>query len=388
VKVLQIHPFLRGDHLNPRAGGKSRASLQLTHFLQTQIEVAVFPFPERIFGGKITFGVPSEEEVTILPTMGFPAPRALRKAWGKSQKTGSEATTRLRDRCWRLLHWIGLQNALREFQPDLVHLHMSHSDFPTLYRGIGARPPLVLTHHTGKRGENFSLCDFIICISNAFQDSLCAETTFAREKTRVIYSPVQPEFLGADLLPAAQRSGVVFVGRVNAEKGIDLLCHAYAKQPQLRAHPLTVCGAGEEQTHWQEYAAGQQLPIRFLGRQTATEVHALVRRARLVAIPSRSEGFSIALLEALACGTPVVGWAPQVRELEAQWGIPVGMPFDARVQSADELASALLAALESTSQADGARAEMANRIAMDFSIERTGEKHLALYRELVGKCAS
>jgi glycosyltransferase involved in cell wall biosynthesis len=105
--------------------------------------------------------------------------------------------------------------------------------------------------------------------------------------------------------------------------------------------------------------------------------------SRALVNPSRLEGFSVALLEALACGTPVVGWADQVRELEHWWEMPVGAPFDGRTQSADELADAIRRLLNGPSQSDAARATIAAHARRHFTLERFGQEYLAAYQQVV-----
>jgi glycosyltransferase involved in cell wall biosynthesis len=96
------------------------------------------------------------------------------------------------------------------------------------------------------------------------------------------------------------------------------------------------------------------------------------------------EGFSIALCEALACGTPVVGWAAQVEELEMLWHRPVGLPFDARKQTAEELEALILQALASPVTEDSSRTQLSRLARESFSMERYGGDMIGHYAELLG----
>jgi glycosyltransferase involved in cell wall biosynthesis len=104
----------------------------------------------------------------------------------------------------------------------------------------------------------------------------------------------------------------------------------------------------------------------------------LFRRGWVSALPSRNEAFGLVLVEALACGTPVVGaregGVPEIVDRDE-----VGRLFDA--DDVDDLARALLEALElaedpATRTACRARAER-------FTTRRTAEEYQALYRELL-----
>ncbi|RMI28010.1 glycosyltransferase [Nocardia stercoris] len=99
---------------------------------------------------------------------------------------------------------------------------------------------------------------------------------------------------------------LVLVSRLSREKhpgraieALRLLVHAGI------AAQLTVIGDGPLRERLQQRAAG--LPVQFLGHVTDRAVMAdLVARADVAVCPSPAETFGLAVLEALACGTPVV----------------------------------------------------------------------------------
>lgn len=110
----------------------------------------------------------------------------------------------------------------------------------------------------------------------------------------------KPNFV--DLPPPGDqaRSGFLFVGRLSLEKGIRVLVDA-AQQAQL-AEPIWVAGSGPESALL-EGANG----IQGLGAQTPDEVYARMRQTRALVLPSIwYENFPRTLVEAFACGLPVI----------------------------------------------------------------------------------
>ena len=103
---------------------------------------------------------------------------------------------------------------------------------------------------------------------------------------------------------------VLFLGRLHEQKGIDLLLAAF--QIIMRTHPtarLVIAGPDfgrSTEIQSRTLAAGIQDRLLMIGPVFGQEKLAALRDATCFALPSRHEGFSLAVLESLACGTPVV----------------------------------------------------------------------------------
>ena len=125
-------------------------------------------------------------------------------------------------------------------------------------------------------------------------------------------------------------------------------------------------------------AAGPAIELRSF-EDSATLCHAY-RNAWVSVLPSYGEAFGLTLLEALACGRPVVasneGALPEVVDREE-----IGRLFDGSDERA--LAAALLDALELAEDASTAAACRSR--AEDFSIERTSEQYERLYLDLLSR---
>jgi glycosyltransferase involved in cell wall biosynthesis len=383
LRVLQVHTYLRCEKVNPRAGGKSRVSLMLSRYLlDAGHEVAVYSWPERIWGDAVPFGTGAARPALAFPTLALPSLRRAARDFARLRATAFP-TRPGRSRWVDLLFLEGLQDAIRKFRPDILHCQQTDSDIPALIRALGGPVPAILTHHSGRSGPQLDAYGRILFISRAMQEEVCARTGYAKEKTGVAYCPILPIFQQGDITPAGERKGIVCAGVLTKAKGVDLLLEAYRLDAALRNHPLTLCGAGADEEEFRAFAHRHDLPVIFKGRLDPAETREVMRRSRLLVNPSRMEGFSVALLEALACGTPIVGWAPQVRELEQAWKRRIGFPFRAGTRNAAALAALIRRALADPLQRTGERRRIAALARESFSIERYGSQTLEEYRRLL-----
>jgi glycosyltransferase involved in cell wall biosynthesis len=94
---------------------------------------------------------------------------------------------------------------------------------------------------------------------------------------------------------------VVYCGRLSREKGVDLLIDAIKR---ISAN-LVVVGGGPLERELRELARGDPR-IRFTGPLPRAEALRIVKGSDVFVLPSRHEGLSTALLEAMAMGVPVV----------------------------------------------------------------------------------
>jgi glycosyltransferase involved in cell wall biosynthesis len=138
-------------------------------------------------------------------------------------------------------------------------------------------------------------------------------------------SPAQAAATAADL--ALPDRYVLAVGTVEPRKGLDVLIEAMAK-PYAPDLPLVIVGP----RGWGDVdltALGQRHGLtdgrlRVLGRISDADLAVVLRRAAVLAVPSRAEGFGLPVLEALAVGTPVVhSDVPALVEVAGDAGVPV-----------------------------------------------------------------
>lgn len=152
----------------------------------------------------------------------------------------------------------------------------------------------------------------IICQSDYMLSDLAATAHLPRRNLKRIYNPVdmaQIEALAAQGATPYDGPGpqILAIGRLSPQKGFDILLPAFAIVRQ--AHPtavLTLLGDGEDKIALQDQARvlGIEDAVRFLGFQANPYLY--LKHADIFVSSSRYEGFSNVIIEALACGTPVV----------------------------------------------------------------------------------
>ncbi|MDQ3776532.1 MAG: glycosyltransferase [Pseudomonadota bacterium] len=220
-------------------------------------------------------------------------------------------------------------------RPDVVFSTLGHLNLalamlrpllPNGVRYIGREGCVVsetLTEYTHPRlwawayRRFYARFDVVVCQSLDMRDDLVGHFAFPPVKAVIIHNPVDIErirCLAADVSsrdhePAAWRTEtaphLVAAGRLSRQKGFDLLIEALAlcdgRQPRL-----TLLGEGPLRAALEELARqrGVAERVRFAGFQK--NPYPFFVRADAFVLSSRYEGFPNVVLEALACGTPVI----------------------------------------------------------------------------------
>jgi glycosyltransferase involved in cell wall biosynthesis len=175
--------------------------------------------------------------------------------------------------------------------------------------------------------------------------------------------------------PATGRPYVLFVGSRNGYKNFELLWSAMTCSPDLADFSLVLVGGEEpsatDRAIWSaRVGAGG---VSHVGHVSDSALADLYRRASVLAVPSKYEGFGLPVLEAMAVGCPVCcssgGSLPEVAAGHARLFAP---------DSIDECRAAILGAIEATSSE---RFE-ASRYARAFTWERAAKAHMRIYRSL------
>jgi glycosyltransferase involved in cell wall biosynthesis len=113
-----------------------------------------------------------------------------------------------------------------------------------------------------------------------------------------------------DATPAGAHYDLLCVGRLLEHKNVNLLIEAVGElRDRGDVRTCAIVGTGPERERLGDLVARLQLEneVTFLGNlEAATEIFALMKSASLLVLPSTREGFGMVVVEAMACGTPVI----------------------------------------------------------------------------------
>ncbi len=263
---------------------------------------------------------------------------------------------------------------------DLVHAHMLGAWWAAA-RAIPGGVPLVASEHnsiawpialeTQARAALVRVDRFLAHGPQAREFAIARGLSADRIERGI--SAIDPHLPEIDRSLASER--IVFAGRLQREKGPDLLLDALAA---IERPPATyVLGSGPllESLRLRAGELGIGRTIRFCGWQT--DPGRWIRGARACVVPSRRESWSQSAVQAMALGTPVIG--TDVEGLPDTLGEGRGVIVDAGDPPAIASALTRLLAGREVPNLDAAR-----RYAVGFFPEPVGRHYLKLYRALIG----
>lgn len=183
-------------------------------------------------------------------------------------------------------------------------------------------------------------------------------------------------------LEGSEALRLLFVGRLNRQKGLDVLLSALALVRRPESFRLRIVGVGPEleRLRLQAGDAGLDSIVDFCGRQQDVVAH--YAWSELVVLPSRFEGMPNVVLEAMACARPVLGThidgtADLIVERHGGWLVPSDDPV-ALAQRLEQFANER-ATLRSTGLAGRRIAES------KYSMARIASMYLREYEAMLSE---
>jgi len=215
-------------------------------------------------------------------------------------------------------------------RPDVVHLQ----SFVDIGRGVAHEAhdraiPIVATNHVmpdnlaSIRGLPPRMVPLLARMAWRLASSVYSRADIVTSPTPIAagylqrntaISAVMPVSCGVDLdrfsakHAKPEQTRLLFVGRLDPEKDVATLVRAFALLPPELGAQLDIVGGGSERAALGSLAAQLRIAdrVKFHGRVSDGQLETLHHLATVFVMPSRAELQSIATLEALASGTPVV----------------------------------------------------------------------------------
>jgi glycosyltransferase involved in cell wall biosynthesis len=242
----------------------------------------------------------------------------------------------------RIGRWLHLRRYFRETRPDVVVTFLSYVSVLTALRSanVGARivfnqgTPISAflsdTDYAWGRGwrralfdkvtrAGYAAADMITATSKGVAADLTTAFGVAVEKVRVVPNPVQIDILSAaarEPVPAEHerrwhRPVLVAAGRLAEVKNYRLMIEAVKRLRERIPATLFILGQGDQEPALRSLiaAAGLQEAVILCGFQSNPWKY--IARADGFVLTSRYEGFGNVLIEAMACGVPVVATASE-----------------------------------------------------------------------------
>ncbi|MDD4616422.1 MAG: glycosyltransferase [Alphaproteobacteria bacterium] len=296
---------------------------------------------------------------------------------------------------------------LRREKPDIFVTSYGHNNVVALLAKLlaFAGTPVVVTQHNAlsaetvnSGGAEFSkalpflyklflrFADGIVAVSSGVADEMATLAKVRRNRISVIFNPVIPATFDADIqapcghpwFEAGAPPVIVGVGRLVEVKDFSTLLAAFAKLVKKKDARLILLGEGplRETLEAQAQILGIKNKVGLIG--FVPNPLPFITRAVALALSSTHEGFGNVLVEAMACGTPVVStdcpYGPREILDKGRYGklVPVG--------DSDAMAKALLATIDAPRDTEALKIR-----GREFTVERAVRGYTALFERILSR---
>ena len=242
---------------------------------------------------------------------------------------------RKRNQRHAIRHAPAISRYLRRWQPSAVIAAEIPYNLATLLarEWSGTRIPVILRegcdlgHYIASRKLHdreaytrliprlYPRADALVANSNGVSASICRFADIEPDKLNVIYNPIVSDALKSKAREPVEhpritgKHAVIAVGRLHPQKDYPMLLRAFARLRAERPVKLMILGTGEKAEYREQLESickdhGLTSDVSFLG--FVENPIAYMSRASLLALSSTYEGLPTVLIEAMACGCPVV----------------------------------------------------------------------------------
>lgn len=322
-----------------------------------------------------------EVHVVAVQRLGVPGPRRGRtnvtRAWSVGHVGAQELAPGYITGVWK--------------RADIIHVHHPHplADLAYLLRPGAA--PVVVTHHSDSwRSLHHPLSRLVLRRASSIVLPSMTHVALSRElrgfesKVEVIpFGIDEARWLAVPPVEQDRYPRALFVGRLVAWKGVDLLLRALAQVPDLR---LDIVGTGPEGARLRTLAQALAVAdrVRWFGETPNEDLPRRLQDARFLVLPSTTaqELFGLVVLEAMAAGRPVITTAVPTGVREVNVAGVTGLEVPLRDVGA--LADAMRRLADDPALAARLGAAGRERVRRHYTQALMVDRHLLLYDRVRG----
>lgn len=212
---------------------------------------------------------------------------------------------------------VSLSHLYKQGRFDVVHAHLFPSGYYAALASMIFKPKLLIytEHSISNRRRNYRLIhplekfiynhfNAIIAVGDIVKEELIKWLPAIESRIKIIPNAIP---VGNSRPSERKDIDILFVGRLITDKGVDFLLKALAK---IEGNYNTwIVGDGPERKNLEALASGLGIKSRVNFAGMRSDIKDLMNRAKIFVLPSRREGISLALLEAMSSGLPAVASA-------------------------------------------------------------------------------
>lgn len=209
-----------------------------------------------------------------------------------------------------------LRSMIQSRKPQVVISFMDKTNVLVLLATRGLGVPVVVSERIDPRHYPIAKgWDFLRRITYRWAASLVVQTnsvaswardTLGQKKVRVIPNPVIPPPAGR---PLSRSNRIVAMGRLDRQKGFDLLIKAFAGiAARHSAWSVHIYGDGPERESLKELIAAEKMELRVRLEGRTNRPQDVLCAAEVFVLSSRFEGMPNVLLEAMSCGVACISF--------------------------------------------------------------------------------
>lgn len=233
--------------------------------------------------------------------------------------------------CFSRRSWSKIREALRVFEPDVVHVHEPFSPSTSMLTMVASAAPVVATFHAHHERSRLlaAAAPALRRLARRIDAAVAVSEAAAAFAAPALAGPVEVVPNGVDVerfgrpaaaegLPAGRR--ILWVNRLDPQKGFPVMVRAFARlAAELEDVCLVVAGDGRDREALELLSEVDRRRVVMLGTVPNADLPAYHAAADVFAAPATGhESFGVVLVEAMAAGLPVVATdIPGYREVVA-----------------------------------------------------------------------